>query len=151
MPLESFGFDLNTLSREQAVGVPTVLVLLAAAAAVGLSWNWRVWLLLAAAFYVPYALLFTSFGTYGSGSRRRTRASLAVWLDQHGVRRGRQPATGFGKNRFLTSLPHARHNPRGPSTRCAARCFTNPLRVETIRASRDTKRPAESYGAPVCR
>jgi uncharacterized protein (TIGR03663 family) len=91
VPLEAGGLELNTLGREQAVGVPAVLALLAATAIVGLGWNARVWLGVAAAFYVPYALLFTSFGTYGDGFGSGIWDSLDYWLDQHGVRRGDQP------------------------------------------------------------
>ena len=91
LPLESLGFELDTLSREQWLGVPTVLVLLGATAAVGLGWNWRVWLIAAAAFYVPYALLFTSFGTDTSGFASGIWDSLDYWLAQHDVRRGDQP------------------------------------------------------------
>ena len=36
VPLESLGFGLDTLAREQLVGIPTVLTLLAATAVVGL-------------------------------------------------------------------------------------------------------------------
>ncbi|TET98498.1 MAG: TIGR03663 family protein, partial [Dehalococcoidia bacterium] len=91
VPLEYLGFELDTLSREQWVGVPTVLVLLGATAAVGLRWNWRVWAIAAAAFYIPYALLYTSFGTDTSGFASGIWESLDYWLEQHDVRRGDQP------------------------------------------------------------
>ena len=90
-PLESLGFELDTLAREQLVGIPTVLTLLAATAVVGLRWNWRVWLVAAAAFYIPYALLFTSFGTNTDGFGTGIWDSLDYWLAQHDVRRGDQP------------------------------------------------------------
>ncbi|MFB3093724.1 MAG: flippase activity-associated protein Agl23, partial [Dehalococcoidia bacterium] len=91
LPLESLGYELNTLGREQTVGIPTVLTLLAATAVVGLRWNWRVWLLVAAAFYIPYALLYTSFLTNTGGFGSGIWESLDYWLDQHDVRRGDQP------------------------------------------------------------
>jgi uncharacterized protein (TIGR03663 family) len=91
VPLESLGFEMNTLGREQVVGIPTVLVLLGATAVVGLGWNWRVWLIAAAAFYIPYALLFTTFGTHPGGFASGIWESLDYWLAQHDVRRGDQP------------------------------------------------------------
>ena len=91
LPLESLGYELDTLGREQTVGIPTVLALLAATAVVGLRWNWRVWLLVAAAFYIPYALLYTSFLTNTGGFGSGIWESLDYWLDQHDVRRGDQP------------------------------------------------------------
>jgi uncharacterized protein (TIGR03663 family) len=91
VPLESLGFELNTLSREQWVGAPTVLVLLGATALVGLRWNWRVWAIAAAAFYIPYAVLYTSFGTHPDGFASGIWESLDYWLEQHNFRRGDQP------------------------------------------------------------
>jgi uncharacterized protein (TIGR03663 family) len=64
---------------------------MAGSAIVGLGWNWRVWLLAAAAFYIPYAVLYTSFGTHPEGFGSGIWESLDYWLDQHGVRRGDQP------------------------------------------------------------
>ena len=92
VPLDSlFGIELNTLADERAWGIPTVLVLLAASAVVGLAWNWRVWIIVAACFYVPYALLYTSFFTHPGGFGSGIWESLDYWLDQHGYRRGDQP------------------------------------------------------------
>jgi len=100
LPLEALGFQLNTLGREQLVGFPTVLALVAGGVIVGLRWNWRVWLLAAAAFYVPYAVLYTSFGTNPDGFGSGIWESLDYWLAQHGVRRGDQPDWYY-----LTLLP----------------------------------------------
>lgn len=91
VPIESLGYELDTLGREQGVGIPTVLTLLAATAVVGLRWNWRVWLIVAAAFYAPYLLLYSSFGTHASGVGSGIWESLDYWLAQHDVRRGDQP------------------------------------------------------------
>jgi uncharacterized protein (TIGR03663 family) len=91
VPLESLGFELDTLNREQWVGAPTVLVLLGATALVGLRWNWRVWAIAAAAFYIPYAVLYTSFGTHPDGLASGIWESLDYWLEQHDFRRGDQP------------------------------------------------------------
>ena len=93
LPLESVGYELDTLGRERMVGVSTVLALLAATALVGLSWNWRVWLLAAAAFYIPYALLYTSFLTNTGGFGSGIWESLDYWLGEQQLDqpRGNQP------------------------------------------------------------
>ena len=93
LPLESVGYELDTLGREQTVGIPTVLTLLAATAVVGLRWNWRVWLLAAAAFYIPYALLYTSFLTNTDGFGTGIWESLDYWLGEQQLDqpRGNQP------------------------------------------------------------
>ncbi|MBI2912648.1 MAG: TIGR03663 family protein [Chloroflexi bacterium] len=90
-PLEAFGVDMDALAQEQRWGIPTVSLLLAGSAAVGLAWNWRVWALAAACFYVPYTLLFTSFFTNLDGFGTGIWDSLYYWMGQHGVRRGDQP------------------------------------------------------------
>ncbi|MCH7999948.1 MAG: TIGR03663 family protein, partial [Chloroflexi bacterium] len=93
LPLESVGYELDTLGREQMVGISTVLALLAATAVVGLGWNWRVWLLAAAAFYIPYALLYTSFLTNTGGFGSGIWESLDYWLGEQQLDqpRGNQP------------------------------------------------------------
>jgi uncharacterized protein (TIGR03663 family) len=93
LPLESLGYELDTLGREQMVGISTVLALLAATAVVGLRWNWRVWLLVAAAFYIPYALLYTSFLTNTGGFGSGIWESLDYWLGEQQLEqpRGNQP------------------------------------------------------------
>ena len=79
------------VTRENAVGLFTILALIAATAVVGLRWNARVWLLVAAAFYIPYALLYTSFFTNIDGFYSGNWGSLNYWLEQQDVRRGNQP------------------------------------------------------------
>ncbi len=93
LPLESLGYELDTLGREQMAGISTVLALLAATAVVGLRWNWRVWLVAAAAFYIPYALLYTSFLTNTGGFGSGIWESLDYWLGEQQLEqpRGNQP------------------------------------------------------------
>jgi len=91
LPLEGLGVDMDSLAQQQRWGIPTVSVLLAGTAAIGLAWNWRVWALAAACFYVPYTLLFTSFFTNLDGFGTGIWDSLYYWMGQHGVRRGDQP------------------------------------------------------------
>ncbi len=111
LSLPQFGPGIQVIAGDKGYNVPaednlrlmTVLILLLASAYVGLLWKPRVWLIAAAAFYVPFVLLFTTFftnqpapwtdafwqakGGFFSGAW----GSLDYWLDQHHVRRGDQP------------------------------------------------------------
>ncbi|MFQ5880688.1 MAG: flippase activity-associated protein Agl23, partial [Dehalococcoidia bacterium] len=100
VPVEFLGLDdrlgLNTgvesLGGDEAqIGSITVPLLIAATAVVGLAWNWRAWLIIAGAFYIPYALLYTSFLTNLDGFGSGIFGSLDYWLEQQDVRRGNQP------------------------------------------------------------
>ncbi|MDE2636145.1 MAG: TIGR03663 family protein [Chloroflexota bacterium] len=66
---------------------PLVLLSLA----IGLSWNWKRWLISAAVFHVLFAFFFTSVFTNIAGLGTGMIYSLGYWLEQQGVRRGSQP------------------------------------------------------------
>lgn len=68
-----------------------VIVLVALSTALGLLWNWRRWIVVAAIFYVPFLILFTTIFTNGQGIATGLVGSLGYWLVQHGVERGSQP------------------------------------------------------------
>lgn len=103
VPLEGvFDITVDSPSAGHILGIATplnldkgaswiVLGLIAATAVVGLRWNWRVWAIAAAAFYVPYALLYTSFFTSPDGFASGIWGSVDYWLEQQDVRRGDQP------------------------------------------------------------
>ncbi len=99
VPLEAlFGIDdadlarpTGDFTRENVLGFFTILTLVAAAAVVGLRWNVAVWPLAAAAFYVPYALLYTSFFTDLDGFYSGHWNALDYWLGQQNEARGEQP------------------------------------------------------------
>jgi DNA-binding beta-propeller fold protein YncE len=92
VPIEAIsGSELDTPAEQRWLGIPTVSLLLASTAIVGLGWNRRAWPLAAAFFYVPYALLFTSFLTNLEGFGSGIWESLDYWIDQHPARRGGQP------------------------------------------------------------
>ncbi|MCH7578067.1 MAG: TIGR03663 family protein, partial [Chloroflexi bacterium] len=78
-------------SRENVLGFFTIAALVGATAIIGLRWNARVWLLAAAAFYIPYALLYTSFFTNLDGFYSGNWGALNYWLSQQDVARGEQP------------------------------------------------------------
>ena len=75
--------------------VLTVALLFAIAAAVGLRWNWRRWLIGALIFYGIFALFYTTFGKAGfiqlSGFGSGIWGSMEYWIAQHEVARGGQP------------------------------------------------------------
>ena len=76
---------------EELTGFLTVTALIAGTAVVGLRWNWRAWLIVAALFYVPFGLLYTTFLTNPDGFGSGMWNSLNYWMDQQEVRRGGQP------------------------------------------------------------
>lgn len=71
--------------------VLTVVLLFAMAAAIGLRWNWRRWLLSALIFYGIFTLLYTSFFTNISGFASGIWGSMEYWIAQQEVARGGQP------------------------------------------------------------
>lgn len=90
-------------AAEDDMRIITVLVLLIVTAYVGLLWRPKTWLIAAAAFYVPFVLLYTTFLSNTappwtsrfwageSGFWSGIWGSLDYWLDQHHVKRGDQP------------------------------------------------------------
>ena len=62
-----------------------------AAIVVGLCWNPKIWLITAAAFYVPLILFYSTFFTNELGYKSLFWDSLSYWIDQQEVRRGTQP------------------------------------------------------------
>ena len=58
---------------------------------IGLTWNWKRWLISAAVFHVLFAFFFTSVFTNIAGLGTGMIYSLGYWLEQQGVRRGSQP------------------------------------------------------------
>jgi len=91
LPIEVFGTEIDTAAKQRLLGIPTVTGLLLASAVVGLGWSRRMWLITAACFYVPYALVFTSFLTDIEGFGSGIWESLDYWMGQHEVRRADQP------------------------------------------------------------
>jgi uncharacterized protein (TIGR03663 family) len=100
MPLKYLHLDLSApagnllgtpLTTEGFVGGVTVLALLVASLAVGVSWNWRRWLTCALIFYAIFVCLFTTFFTNPIGFATGIWGSLDYWIVQQGVQRGGQP------------------------------------------------------------
>ncbi len=58
---------------------------------IGITWNWKRWLISAIVFHVLFAVFFTSVFTNIAGLATGMVYSLGYWLEQQGVRRGSQP------------------------------------------------------------
>ncbi|MPZ24672.1 MAG: hypothetical protein GEU28_14345, partial [Dehalococcoidia bacterium] len=77
--------------EEETLRNITLTVLLVGATYVGLLWRPKVWAIVAAAFFIPYFLLFTTFFTNMGGAFSGIWGSLDYWLAQQDVQRGNQP------------------------------------------------------------
>lgn len=105
VPLKFLHYDINAatgytilgqhLTRVQAIGGLTVILLLLLTFLLGVWWDQRRWLIAAAVFYIPYFLLYTTFLTNKAGWGSGIWGSLSYWLDQQDVRRGTQPVFYF--------------------------------------------------------
>ena len=73
------------------VGAFVFVPLVVLSIAIGLTWNWKRWLVSAAIFHVIFAFFFTSVFTNIAGLGTGMIYSLGYWLEQQGVRRGSQP------------------------------------------------------------
>jgi DNA-binding beta-propeller fold protein YncE len=92
IPLLDLGnADVPNDPGENNLKIVTTLIFLFASAYIGLMWNWRIWSIGAAIFYVPFVLLYTTFFTNLPGFWTGIWGSLDYWLGQQLVRRGGQP------------------------------------------------------------
>ncbi|MYE28009.1 MAG: TIGR03663 family protein, partial [Chloroflexi bacterium] len=117
---------------------PLVLLSLA----IGLSWNWKRWLISAAVFHVLFAFFFTSVFTNIAGLGTGMIYSLGYWLEQQGVRRGSQPQYYY----LLVILPTYEFLPVVGSVSAmfaGVTCFWKSRR-ERISACEDASRDTES-------
>lgn len=73
------------------VGASAFAPLVLLSLVIGMTWNWKRWLVAAAVFHVIFAFFFTSVFTNIAGLGTGMIYSLGYWLEQHGVRRGSQP------------------------------------------------------------
>ncbi len=97
--------DFHVADAEFKVAVVSVLGLIGFSAALGIMWRPRTWAIAAACFWVPFVLLFTTFGSnyhmsdvggmsmYNPfpGLFSGAWGSLDYWMSQQCVRRGNQP------------------------------------------------------------
>ena len=74
-----------------AIGMVVFAPLLLISLVVGLTWNWKRWLIASGIFHILFAFFFTSVFTNIAGLGTGMVYSLGYWLEQQGVRRGSQP------------------------------------------------------------
>jgi len=92
-PSAALGFNPLGYSDSSEWG-PTlgmVVGLVVLAAAIGLLWNWKRWLIAAGIFAAIYVPLYTTLFTNPIGLATGMVGSLGYWLVQQGVQRGTQP------------------------------------------------------------
>ncbi|MFZ1794256.1 MAG: flippase activity-associated protein Agl23 [Anaerolineae bacterium] len=82
-----FSNDMNMITTLFALNIGLAVV----AAAVGISWNWRRWLVIIGIFFGITVPLFTTLFTNGSGIGTGFVGQLGYWMAQQGVARGSQP------------------------------------------------------------
>lgn len=73
------------------IGILAFLPMFIISAVVGLTWNWKRWLVVFVVFHVLFALFFTTVFTNIQGFASGMIYSLQYWMEQQGVRRGSQP------------------------------------------------------------
>ncbi len=83
--------DLHIAGAEKSFAYVTIFGLVMLAGAAGVAWNARTWLIAAAAFWVPYVLLSTTFFSNPDGFFSVIWGSLDYWVSQQHERRGDQP------------------------------------------------------------
>lgn len=94
VPLLNLGdkqFYQDVQGGENVLFWGTTIVLMFGAAWIGIIWKPRVWLVSAAAFYIPFVLLFTTGFSNMAGFKSGMWGSLDYWLGQQYERRGNQP------------------------------------------------------------
>ena len=109
LPLQALGFEVVG-ETERQIGVIAVSALLGIAVTIGMSWDTRRWLLVAAVFYLITIPLFTTeFTNVRGGITSDFWGALDYWLEQQGVGRGEQPMFYYlmmlPLYEFLTLIP----------------------------------------------
>ncbi len=92
-PANALGWDpLNYQNVETMVRTFIVVVtLIFITAAIGIAWDWRRWFTIAAIFFIPYFISYTTFFTNIAGIATGMVGSFGYWLAQQEVERGGQP------------------------------------------------------------
>ncbi|OGO18217.1 MAG: hypothetical protein A2Z14_15695 [Chloroflexi bacterium RBG_16_48_8] len=92
-PANLMGWDpLDYQNTQTMVQTAMVIVgLIAITAIIGLFWNWRKWQNVAAIFFFPYLIFYTTIFTNWAGMATGIVGSFGYWLAQQEVQRGGQP------------------------------------------------------------
>ncbi len=92
LPLKLIGLDPLDYSRAGIYhALEAILPLVVLAVLLGLWWKGWEWLLYVALFYVPFAVLYTTFFTNPVGLAGGFMGALGYWMEQQPVDRGTQP------------------------------------------------------------
>ncbi|MCE1253646.1 MAG: TIGR03663 family protein [Anaerolineae bacterium] len=91
-PAKLVGFNPLDYSNEGLLKTGIFLIICTAAAvALGLWWQRKLWVVCAVVFYTIFTVFYTTFFTNGQGFFTGLVGSLGYWLSQQGVQRGGQP------------------------------------------------------------
>ncbi len=120
------------------IAVPVFLLV---AAAVGLAWDRRRWLIAAGIFAALYIPLYTTMFTHALGLATGAIGSLAYWLGQQGVERGSQPWYYF----ILVQVPVYEFL---PAIGAIAAAVYGIRRLWSERGSKEAEAPAKSEAPP---
>ncbi len=92
-PANLLGWDpLDYQNTQTMVQTAMVIVgLVTITAIIGLFWNWRKWQNVAAIFFFPYLIFYTTLFTNWAGMATGFVGSFGYWLAQQEVQRGGQP------------------------------------------------------------
>ncbi len=83
--------NLHIAAQEKQLAYTTVFFLIGVSSAIGVLWRPRTWLIAAAAFWVPFVLLYTTFFSNVDGFFSGMWGSADYWISQQDVARGNQP------------------------------------------------------------
>jgi predicted membrane-bound mannosyltransferase/DNA-binding beta-propeller fold protein YncE len=102
-PANLLGWDpLDYQNTQTMVQTAMVIVaLIAITAIIGLFWNWRKWQNVAAIFFFPFLIFYTTIFTNWAGMATGIVGSFGYWLAQQEVQRGGQPLYYY----FLVQIP----------------------------------------------
>lgn len=92
-PANFLGWDpLDYQNVDTMVKTWSVVVILAGITiAIGLIWDWKRWPIIAAIFFIPLVLFYTTFFSNPAGLATGMVGSFGYWLAQQEVQRGGQP------------------------------------------------------------
>jgi uncharacterized protein (TIGR03663 family) len=92
-PANLLGWDPLDYQNTQTMVQTTMVIvgLVAITAIMGLFWNWRKWQNVAAIFFFPYLIFYTTIFTNWAGMATGIVGSFGYWLAQQEVQRGGQP------------------------------------------------------------
>ncbi len=83
--------NYHIADAEFRVAMVSIFALIGVSTAIGVLWRPKTWLIAAAAFWIPFILLYTTFFSNPAGFFSGIWGSMDYWISQQDVRRGNQP------------------------------------------------------------